>query len=549
MNDIRKETAPFIILRDDGFSQFFEANPEEPIEKFIEDNVGYLRDYPGVKIKVMGVGPGSVFTYDTKVGDVFMQNVTPLAEKICRKGDLSARDMVKKLNESGKDGMTRVVEKCREMGILLWARFEMNHEYGPTNEDNFGYACFVGRFNKEHPEYRVTKPDGSPLVNPMLDFKHKEVRNFKLAIIREAAQHGVDGVSLDFCVYPPFFTDSQKDGHFMTDLIRDARRVLDEEGEKQGKHIDLCVRVDQDCEAQFGMEWRTWVHEGLIDWIAPSYRFNNGAFEAPVEDFLRECEGTDCRVITSVFTANAGRVNADPNPYDARSGKLGPKERPYQVRRFYARAYAGIKSGASAVQLETSTGNMIRKGSAHWHDMLDKLTDMEFLRRTEKEYNFNNMNKQCVDVLPVTLTPQENFFEHSVIIGDETEDIESATLIIMARGFTANESLTLTVNGHEMLLTEKEFHWSPLDEPFLPTKGSHGIITKYNTLHLARIDHWWDVCRNDIEIPAEWLKAGRNEFTFTYHLPEGQSQIRPLNMGEMSLVICPKQDGSEQNKQ
>ena len=212
MNKKQENVQPYLILSDDGYSQFFEANPEEPIEKFIEENVGYLRDYPGVKIKAMGVGPGSVFTYDTKVGDVFMQNVTPLAEKVCRKGDLRARDMVKKLNETGRDGMTRVVEKCREMGIIPWARFEMNHEYGPTNEDNFAYACFVGRFNKEHPEYRVTNPDGSPRMYPMLDFKHKEVRDFKVAIIREVAQHGVDGVILEFCVYPPFFTDPLKIG-------------------------------------------------------------------------------------------------------------------------------------------------------------------------------------------------------------------------------------------------------------------------------------------------------------------------------------------------
>ena len=260
MENKQENVQPYLILSDDGFSQFCEIDPENyTFEAFLDHNVNYLKDYPGVKIKAFGVGPGSVFTYDTKVGEPFMEGLPEHAYKICRPCDLRAYGMVKKLNASGKDGLTRVVERCHEMGLKAWSRFELNHEYGPTTEDNFTYVCFVGRFNKEHPEYRIPRADGTPAVYPMLDFKHKEVRDFKAAIIREAAQHNIDGMILDFCVYPPLFFDPIRDGHFITDFIRDARRVLDEEGEKLGKHIDLCVRVEPDCETRLGMEWRTWV--------------------------------------------------------------------------------------------------------------------------------------------------------------------------------------------------------------------------------------------------------------------------------------------------
>jgi len=528
------ENEPFLILRDDGFSQFCERDAADySIEDFLEHNVGYLRDYPGVKIKLIGIGPGSVFAYDTKVGEVFMQNVSPLAEKVCRPCDIQARDMIQKCIDAGSDGLSLMAAKCREMDIIPWARFEMNHEYGPCSEDNFTYACFVGKFNKEHPEYRIPKPDGTPAVYPFLDFKHKEVRDFKLAIIREVAAHDIDGMELDFCVYPPFFFDPKADGHFMTDLIRDARRVLDEEGEKRGVHIDLAVRIEPDAEERLYMAWRDWVREGLIDWIVPSYRSATMAFDVPVEPFLKECAGTKCRVATHIMS-HGNRITTDPNPNDIRSGLTGVKDRPILPRRHYAKAFAGIKAGANALVIATSGGSMTGKKNATWHPLLDTLADFDFLRRAEKEYCFDYGGKQ-----PAELTRENNPYTHSVMIGDEPADIETATFILYARGLTALESVILTVNGHEMTLTEEHLHWSPDDEPILPSK-ERGTISGYNRLHLARIDKWWDICKNEIDIPPSFLRRGKNTVTLTYKIAEGGVTKRPLNVGDLAFIIQPK---------
>ena len=74
----------------------------------------------------------------------------------------------------------------------------MNHEYGPASPKNWMWVLLVGDFNKKHPEYRI--PGGVHL-----DFKHKAVRDFKMAIFREAVEAGADGISMDFVVYPPHF--------------------------------------------------------------------------------------------------------------------------------------------------------------------------------------------------------------------------------------------------------------------------------------------------------------------------------------------------------
>jgi len=41
--------------------------------------------------------------------------------------------------------------------------------------DNWLWVCFVGDFNKKHPQYRIPGH-----VN--LDFKHKEVRELQMAV-------------------------------------------------------------------------------------------------------------------------------------------------------------------------------------------------------------------------------------------------------------------------------------------------------------------------------------------------------------------------------
>lgn len=94
--------------------------------------------------------------------------------------------------------------------MSVYCRYQMNHEYAPVSEDNFLWVGFVGRLNKEHPEYRIP---GST----HLDFKHREVREFKLSIIEEIARKGVDAVMLDFTVYPPH--TEVPDSRIMTGFI------------------------------------------------------------------------------------------------------------------------------------------------------------------------------------------------------------------------------------------------------------------------------------------------------------------------------------------
>ena len=98
----------------------------------------------------------------------------------------------------------------------------------PKNLENGSASS--GILTKPHPEYRIPG-------KVLLDFKHQAVRDFKLAILREAAEAGADGISMDFAVYPPYF--AKPDKTIMTQFVRDARAMLDDVGRKQGRRLEL----------------------------------------------------------------------------------------------------------------------------------------------------------------------------------------------------------------------------------------------------------------------------------------------------------------------
>lgn len=528
---------PFVILRDDGFTQYFYTKPSEfTAEKFLKENVDFLKDYPEVKVKEFGLGPGSVFTFDTKVGEVFMENVPDYGYKICRPEDVYVHDNVMKLIKSGKDGLKLVTERCHELGIKVWARLEMNHEYGPPSESNYAWVDFTGSFNKNHPEYRIgnnnpVNPEWSDSVN--LDFKYQEVRDFKLNVLREAVEHDVDGLSLDFCVYTPFLSNPQRDHECITQFLRDVRKMLDEEGEKHNKYIELIVRLEYDSRDRDGLHWDEWIKEGLIDWIIPSVLWINECFDVPNEEFVKACKKTKCKVATCL-RPYFGNADTDEEPGDERSG-LVRRSKPILPRIFYAKAFQGLMCGADAIQVALGSGSITCDKPDDWKPLYGNLANIDFMKNQEKEYCFNNL-----DILPAPLSPKENELTLSLRIGDTPKDLNKAVLSFLARGLTVLETITLYVNGNPIELTEKDLHWSPLDKPIMAKRGNHGLITMHPYI-LFRIDKWWDICRNDVEIPVEYLKKGSNEFKFVYNLHEVTEQPYPLEIGEISLIVTPKE--------
>ena len=540
MNESDKK---IIVVRDDGFTVF--SSPDNPEfmtpDRFLALNVDYLQDFPDVTVKEFGVGPGSVFTFDTKAGEIFLDNASDDVLRIVRPDDIRVHRNVRYLMSYGKDPMQWVTDRCHELGLKTWIRMEMNHEYGPPAQDNYLWMTFVGNFNKCHPEFRIKRNDPDKAENEKtvhLDFKHPGVREFKLEILREAARHGIDGISLDFCVYPPFLSDPVEDAHFMTGFIRDIRNMLDEEGENQNKYIELIARVEYDCEKD-GLMWQEWIDENLLDYIIPSVVYVSECWDVPNEAFVSACEGNKCKVLTCIRPFS-NFIDTDQNPEDEKSDIIR-KERPVLPRVHYAKALLGLKSGSAGVQIAIGTGGLTdsykiaptteyrRDG---WRPLYGELADVRHLESMDKEYYFNNLN-----VLPADLSMENPGIILPLRIADEPERIRKATLSFYSRGLSRFEKLTVTINGNPFVLTEKELHYSIYESPFLPRRGNHGLLDEPPYL-VFRIDQWWEIGKNEIEIPADVFKNGKNEFVFAYSLEKGKKPINDFfRFGEISIIL------------
>ncbi len=149
-----------------------------------------------------------------------------------------------------------------------------------------------------HPEFRQLTKDGTPAEKASYAFP--EVREFMLNLIREGVERfDVDGINLCFTRGPHFVyyekpvLDAFKAKYgedartvdpadprlsevkavFMTDFVRQARKILDEVGKKKGRRLEMSVWVWPSAKnvwlgktpIQEGLDVKGWIREGLLD--------------------------------------------------------------------------------------------------------------------------------------------------------------------------------------------------------------------------------------------------------------------------------------------
>ncbi len=234
-----------VTINNDGFSMFYSGtNSKEQLFKMVDKYRGkrlYSYDYC--------LGSDATCTYDTKVGTVFGSHV----EKFWRQGDRRAYEGIKKLIAEGNDPLRVVIDRCRSIGQPVHVSFRMNANYAPPNAKTMNgrqywdnYDCRIVNSNKKY-SYR-------------LSYAYPQVREYRLAVIKEGLTYGPDGLNLDFLRHPPFvgfdqpLVDAFKEKYgldafknpndprwlamqveVMTGFVSSVRQVLDEESKRQGR--------------------------------------------------------------------------------------------------------------------------------------------------------------------------------------------------------------------------------------------------------------------------------------------------------------------------
>ena len=189
----------------------------------------------------------------------------------------------------------------------------------------------VNGFFEKHLECRIRKQDGVTPINK-LSFAYPQVRDFHLAILREAAQRfDVDGVNIAFvrlnrCLgweqpvqdafrarYGEVPQTEEKmrtvRGEFLTQFMRDARRVLDEVGRKKDKRLELSAWVwptNSPRGKWSDVDYRAMMKEKLLDSIVVQdlmHDTTRGASGAAVEE-LAIAHANGCKFYAAPRTDN-----------------------------------------------------------------------------------------------------------------------------------------------------------------------------------------------------------------------------------------------------
>jgi len=221
----------------------------------------------------------------------FSTNVAPDVSKVAEPiyDQVPYTEPLKRYHEAGYDLMQILVDRAHERGLTLMAGMRMNDRHG---------AATRAKLYLEHPEWHA---QGVPRG---LDYAHEGLRNKVLTFIREVLdRYDVDGIEFDYMRWIYMFSmDEERQGALLlTDFQRKARKLLDEAGRKRGRRLLLSARVPdrlEECE-WYGFDVKTWVKEGLVDYLVPSH-FGYMDANVKIEEYRELTEGTDCRIYPSL---------------------------------------------------------------------------------------------------------------------------------------------------------------------------------------------------------------------------------------------------------
>ncbi len=500
-----------LAYRNDGFSQFFYDEPPMTKQKMLDRFVNPLGG-TNVGTLYWGLGPGSVFCFDTKVGQVFGAPLSEEQWKMMRLGDRRVYDNVMSLIDAGHCPLRLAVERGRELGLKVIARLEMNHEYGPASSENWMWVGFVGDFNKNHPEYRVK---GSV----RLDFKHKAVRDFKLAILREAAVAGADGVSMDLAVYPPFFT--KPDPAIMTQFVRDVRAMLDEVGREQNRRLELHVRFRIGQAIASGLDWKTWMKQRLIDYAIPTLTSD---FDIDVGEVVSLGHRTGVKVMPTLWQS-LGLVDTDELPGDERQGRRR-YTKPKTQGMFFAQAILCMRQGADGVQLGFP--------SDEWRPWMSDMADPTKIEFADKQYMVNTKHGP----IRFSLEEEKRLTEKTVPlrIGDDLPGakqagyrVEAELVLFGNRAVEASEKLAVYVNGQGPATI------GPLDKQ--QASDATPVTSDSDPMETQVYDqHWWRRGVQTVSVNSDWLRMGENEIRFVY-TADGPPKKKSLTVKWIDLKL------------
>lgn len=155
---------------------------------------------------------------------------------------------------NGGDMVKTFVDECRRKKVIPFISLRVNDTHNVsrgmkyTSEAERRKAMCEFKLYADHPEWLLGEgADDEERTRYALDFSHKEIRDYKIALIHElCSQYDIEGLELDLMRHWRFFnlkkTKLAEREAIMTGFVRQVREVLDRTS-RPGQHRWLCVRI------------------------------------------------------------------------------------------------------------------------------------------------------------------------------------------------------------------------------------------------------------------------------------------------------------------
>ena len=504
-----------IISNDDGWimSNMNRAVTAETIKELMVDT------YEGSPIDAVSwcVGNAEVYQFETEVGE--------------REGDgfevfehdphYWAKRNLQDLIETCGGPLTEINRQFDEAGIDVFPSMRMNSHYDiPFDSPNYG------NFRRQHRDWLIGRPDEyipAPTIEHAIsrgiDYKFPGVRNHLLAVIFELIERfGVAGVELDYFRHPAFFRveEAYANRYLMTDFIQRIRSRLDEVGEKQGRHLDLLVRVPPTLydSARIGLDVERWMKEGLVDIVAAGGGFI--PFEQPIREFVQAADGTDCQILGSF---EALRWALDEEVLRALAARFWDAG----VDGFYLFNYFNTPNEWKRRVL----GEMVHRDSL---PRLNKRYELDHSDRIESKESHLGAFRYAVPHVQLPVLLEETLPQGgSILVMDVADDAGAASSVQLGLGFdhiADDDELDVRINGEALA-------W---DSHRVSNDGWNYHIFDAVVYHTTMTVQTVEGTLIEFDVPISALKKGINEVTV--RLIKGQSAIpKPVVLNEVRLSI------------
>ncbi|MBX7258237.1 MAG: hypothetical protein K1Y02_17880 [Candidatus Hydrogenedentes bacterium] len=260
---------------------------------------------------------------------------------------------MRRLLELGTDPLAITIQACRERGVPIVASYRMNAE------DFYQCELDLSDFDRAHKDLCIP---GKNCLDPV----HPEVFAHRMAIFTEVvSEYDIDGIEFDFRRWYNMISEPLKNYPVLTRMVAETRHMLDEAAKRKGrKRLLLGVRVGPMLEGPFkkedfpgayygeptnasckslGLDVRTWVEQGLVDYICPALFSPIGL--PRTKEFVTLTKGTEIGVYPTISYTPQWAHYDGPNPEDGDAIRLR------HVRAIADEALACYDEGADGVSL------------------------------------------------------------------------------------------------------------------------------------------------------------------------------------------------------